>query len=97
MTDIKAIIVEINGEEVRLSLEDAKRLHESLGGLLKADAKPMPSFDPIPRIGEDRFEWPTLPDRQSPASPLVSPYTITCGYSGAVEEGLNIFNGPIRP
>jgi len=42
MTKVKAILIDIDGEEKRLTIAEAKALHDALGELVGSNTQPIP-------------------------------------------------------
>ena len=75
---IKGIEIEINGELVVLTIEDAKQLQQELTALLGEKTTPVPHYVPVPCYPEPSIYYPPLITVCSriPTPPL--PVT-TCG------------------
>ena len=77
---IKGIEIEINGEPIVLTIEDAKQLQRELTALLGEKTIPVPHYVPVPYYHEPSIYYPPLITWHAPTGTPTPPLPVTtCG------------------
>ena len=83
---LKGVVIEIDGKDHKLSIKEAKKLHDQLSELFAE-----PNYIGFPQIQrspyDDRAQWPPVLKTWCDKTIGGDPYRITCGKIDSVDTG----------